>query len=268
MKNKIPRVAAVISFAGAMTAVFLTAGEELPYLEAALDAKKLVRDYTSEEETDDEGRAGEALGLLGRAIDFQGLREMNEDITGWIFIPGTPVDYPILQHPDNNTYYLYHAPDGSENIVGSIYLYAEADRDFTEPHTILFGHNMASGQQFGRLSDYADKEFRDRYPYVYIYLPDRAMQCEIYSVYSCTVQDDTYTVGYVYGTQEYRDFIAHTEAASVWEGQISPGTADPVITLSTCTDGGDASRRFVVNCVVVEKCGRGAEAEQIRGRGS
>ena len=43
-------------------------------------------------------------------VDLTELQKTNEDIVGWIKIPDTPVDYPVLQ-PDNNQYYLKHTYD-------------------------------------------------------------------------------------------------------------------------------------------------------------
>lgn len=244
------QIFSALFFAGALMSVFFAAQEELPYQEAELESAQLAAEYVSEPEeaSDDTDTAP-----FGIEIDFEGLKEMNGDIVGWIYIPGTQVNYPILQHPSDNTFYLHHTPGRAENMLGSVYMYAEMSADFSDAHNILFGHNMASGQQFGELSNYADREFRDKYPYVYIFLPGRSLCCEIYSAYSCSVYDRTYMVGYAFESQDFAEFITHSTELSLWQTEVRPSSAETVITLSTCTDDSDDYRRFAVNCVVIDK---------------
>ena len=49
-------------------------------------------------------------------IDFAALQEENSDVYAWIYVPGTNVDYPVLQHPEDDTYYLEHNMDGSKGL--------------------------------------------------------------------------------------------------------------------------------------------------------
>ena len=55
-------------------------------------------------------------------IDFEGLREQNEDIFAWITIPDTVIDYPLLCHPSDDTYYLNHDPAGNQVQPGAIFI--------------------------------------------------------------------------------------------------------------------------------------------------
>lgn len=247
MKNKLWGIVAALSLAGAMLAVFLALQEAMPYIDAGISVTELEKDFISTETTEESD-----LTPLGMEIDFDGLRQMNGDIIGWIYIPGTKVNYPILQHASDNNYYLYHSFKKEENILGSIYIYSEFSADFTDTHMILFGHNMSSGQMFGELSNYSDKTFWQEHPELYLYLPDRAMKCSIYSAYSCSIYDQTYEYNFERGTEEFSDFVWHTKEKSLWESRITPGDDARIITLSTCTDDRDASRRFVVNCIVTK----------------
>ena len=106
---------------------------------------------------------------MERIVDFQNLQQINPEILAWITVPGTPIDYPVALGEDNS-YYLNHTVTGESNILGSIF--ATAGTDFEESHIILYGHNMASGKMFGSLKKYHDKDFRNTYPYVYVYTPE------------------------------------------------------------------------------------------------
>ena len=77
-------------------------------------------------------------------IDFEALTAENPDTIGWIRIPDTNVDYPIVQGTDND-FYLDHDFYGKESAAGSIYLDFESEADLQGRNQILYGHNMKNG---------------------------------------------------------------------------------------------------------------------------
>ncbi len=242
-------------FICASVSAFLYIQEELPYIQGRLETKKLAGACLK---TGDEKTASFLDPEI--EVDFARLKAINPDIIGWIYIPGTQVNDPILKHQEEDAYYLTHTPEKRESKLGSIYMHHDAKADFTDAHTILFGHNMKSGQRFGELSGYADEDFAKAYPDVWLLLPGETLHCTVYSAYACPVDDLTYTVGYKTGERAYRDFIRHTAEASCIRVKDLPSDGDRIITLSTCTDSGDKGRRFVVNCFA-------AEAKELSGKG-
>ena len=91
-------------------------------------------------------------------IDFAALQEENSDVYAWIYVPGTNVDYPVLQHPEDDTYYLEHNMDGSKGLPGCIYSESVNTKDFTDPNTVLYGHNMKNGSMFASLHNFEDQQ--------------------------------------------------------------------------------------------------------------
>lgn len=89
-------------------------------------------------------------------IDFAELRKMNPEIYAWIRIPGTEVDYPIVQRPEDDAYYLDHTIEGEAGLPGSIYTESLNKQDFTDKNTVIYGHNMKDNTMFGSLKDYKD----------------------------------------------------------------------------------------------------------------
>ena len=246
------RILAVFCFLCAGIAAFLYVWEGLPYIRGRAEAERL-------EEISLKGQAGggmhqeSSLSGVPLTVDFEALKAVNPDIIGWILIPGTQVNDPILKHQEEDAYYLTHTPEKKESKLGSIYMHHDAAADFTDAHTILFGHNMRSGQRFGELSEYADREFAEENPDVWIFLPGETLRCTVYSAYACPVDDLTYTIGYQTGEEAYRDLLCHTVKSSQIRMEDLPSGMDRIITLSTCTDSGDKGRRFVVNCFAAEK---------------
>ena len=186
-----------------------------------------------------------------RNIDFAGLQQINLEIVGWIYVPGTQIDYPICLGSDND-YYLTHSFRRSQNALGAIFAPAETSDDLGDAHTILYGHNMRSGKMFGELSNYESSEFRNRYPYVYIYTPDQSYTCTVYAAYRTRYDSAVYTIGYETGTEVFREWINDTVEHAAYDCGIAPTGQEQIFTLSTCVDSGLAKDRLVVQCVVTD----------------
>ena len=53
-------------------------------------------------------------------IDFDALKQINEDVVGWIKVERTDIDYVVLQGKDNE-FYLTHSFDKAYNSAGWIF---------------------------------------------------------------------------------------------------------------------------------------------------
>ena len=153
-----------------------------------------TEEVQSEEETTQalEGYKKEAVRLMTKYgiqvpeknIDFDAMhKEISEDIYAWIYIPNTHIDYPVFQHPTDNSYYLEHNIDGSEGYTGCIYTENYNSKDFSDPHTVIYGHNMRDTTMFSDLHLYEDEEFFENNRYVYIYTEDMVYVYKIFAAY-------------------------------------------------------------------------------------
>lgn len=131
---------------------------------------------TSEEETEPEEEP------YVSPIDFDKLLEENPDTIGWIRIPDTNIDYPIVQGTDNE-FYLNHDFNGNESVAGSIYLDFESQGDFVGRNNVLYGHNMKNGSMFKDVVRYKDEEYFKEHQYFSIYTPDREIKLKAVSCY-------------------------------------------------------------------------------------
>ncbi len=105
-------------------------------------------------------------------INFPYLKELNPDVVGWITIPGTTVDYPIVQGPDND-YYLRRNVYGEDATVGSIYLDCDNKPDFSSQHNIIYGHHMRNGTMFKDIDNFTDQTYFNNHRDIIIYTPTR-----------------------------------------------------------------------------------------------
>ena len=198
-------------------------------------------DTTSEDATEEE--ATETASLKEDRIDFASLKEINDEAVGWIEIPGTEISYPVV-HTTDNTYYLTHTFRRQENKSGAIFVEASNAGDFSDLHTIIYGHNMKNGSMFAGLKNYGKKNYYEAHPYIYLDQEDGTHCYQIFSCHEADVTDITYTVGYR-SDDTYAAFLDELTASSLYDTGVSVGTDDSVITLSTCTSNG--SKRFVVH---------------------
>jgi sortase B len=112
------------------------------YYEALLENAGSQPQATEEVPEPETEEAPDVLKSLGieipeKDIDFAALKEENSDVYAWIYVPGTNVDYPVLQHPTDDAYYLEHNMDGSKGLPGCIYSESVNTKDFTDPNTVL-----------------------------------------------------------------------------------------------------------------------------------
>ncbi len=121
-------------------------------------------------------------------IDFEALWKINEDVIAWIEIPGTKVNYPILQHKYKDNYYLDITIDGGEGLPGSLYVFSHQDKNFSDWNTVVYGHNMKDDTMFGGFTKFRNVEgYMEARRSVIIYTPE----CERhYTIFGEVVYDD------------------------------------------------------------------------------
>jgi sortase B len=112
-------------------------------------------------------------------VNFQALQRTNDDIYAWIYIPDTKVNYPILQHPSDDQYYLNHNIDGGNGYPGCIYSEKYTNKGFSDNATVLYGHNMKNGTMFGSLQNYKNTAYLKQHSHIYIFTPKQTLSYEI-----------------------------------------------------------------------------------------
>ena len=179
-------------------------------------------------------------------MDFSALRQQNPDVLGWILIPGTRVSYPVVQGTDNS-YYLNHTWRGGKNSVGAIFMDYRNSGDLSDFNTIIYGHRMNNRSMFGTLSQYKSRSYWQAHPYVYLTDDSGTHRYEIFAAGEVSVDSDVYRLG-LRSSSGRQSFLDSCLSLSALNTGVTPHVYDKVLTLSTCTGNGHATR-WVVQAV-------------------
>ena len=181
-------------------------------------------------------------------LDLEGLRQVSEDVLGWIHIPGSDISYPLMDSEDNRDY-LELTWNGEKSRGGSIFLECRSSEDLGDFHTLIYGHNMKDGTMFGQLSRYREQSHLEAYPHVYIATEQSVLRYEIFSAYIADVVSDTYRL--YFEDEERRQSAIDFYLASSWlDSGLVPDTDSRLLTLSTCHGVGNADTRWVVQAAL------------------
>ena len=172
-----------------------------------------------------------------RPRDFDALKKESDDIVGWIYVPGTRINYVVAQGETNNTY-LRHLPNGEYSENGTIFM----DMDGTAPgmvdqQTTLYGHHMNDGAMFEPIDASMDQKVFDMFKKVYYITPE--MTYVLKPMFTMQVQDD-YVDARRTNFDSEKAFTQYLQAslaqakASAKDAAAEVEKADKVLTLVTC----------------------------------
>lgn len=174
------------------------------------------------------------------------LKAINEDYVGWLTIPDTKINYPVVMGADNS-FYLNHNFYKEHDFVGAIFMDYRNSRDQVDQHMIVYGHYMKDGSMFGALKNYKDESFYQSHPKIHFNFQGQELQWEIFSVY---VQDNELLETDFPTPQEYEDYMLNRKEQSLYEIPTTITEEDTVLTLSTCTND-TRTERIIVHAKLV-----------------
>lgn len=173
-------------------------------------------------------------------------KEMNGDTYGWIFIPDTKIDYPVMLGEDND-YYLEHNATRQKSVRGAIFMDYHNAKASQQRNLVLYGHNMKNGAMFNSLLAYQDKSFFESHPDIYLYKGENKIRYYVYAAYVADASK------YFHRTEFKSDeaFLEHMhmlKELSEHKPSIKSDleASDQILTLVTCTYEYDDTR-FVVH---------------------
>ena len=169
-------------------------------------------------------------------VDWVALKEVNEDIIGWVYFTGlSQISYPILQ-ADNNEYYVHRTYDLSSDTskAGCIFMdYRMAD-DFSSPYSIIYGHNVRDGSMLSDLVRLKDQTLYDEEPYFWILTPEGNYRYQIFSIFQCHRAADVFQRSFDGWGEDFFKWQSELKLRNSMQGDVKLREDGHVIAFSTC----------------------------------
>ena len=185
----------------------------------------------------------------GPTQDWDALKEINDEIVGWVTIPDTVIDYPVLYHEGDdryNQYYIKRNYKKESSEYGSIFIDYRSTDGTDSRNVIMHGHDMNDGSMFAGMLKYAPKgnlkgdlEYYQEHPVIIFNTPDGDAKYKIISVFKTSTRYEhgeffNYMQGEFNSDAEFMNFVYNTRVRSFFDIPVTCNEDDPIITLSTC----------------------------------
>ena len=175
--------------------------------------------------------------------DLAALQADNSDCVGWLTIPDTGIDYPIMHTPDEPEHYLRRDFYGNHASGGTPFLEGRNAAQAEGQNLIVYGHNMLDGSMFKPIVQYLEPNFRQAHQDIYLELGGTQYRYQVLAVLETTVESPVYRYTDLSDPAAESDFrSALFQAANLDVIHHTEG----YLTLSTCGDWGGDTRVLVV----------------------
>jgi len=169
-------------------------------------------------------------------IDFEKLKEINNQIVGYLKVNGTNIEYPVVQAEDNN-YYLKRNLDTEYNSGGWIFADYKNNFDGTDKNIVIYGHNMKDNSMFGSLENVLEEEwYNNEENYIINFITEKEEQkYQVFSVYK--IENEDYYINTEFkNKEEFINFTNTLKERSIKDFNVELSKEDSIITLSTCAN--------------------------------
>ena len=202
---------------------------------------------------------------------FGELYALNQDLVGWVSIPGTALSYPVVQ-TDNDTFYQNHNFKKAASPYGTPFLSSKNDASELDLNNVLYGKNAEKAPRvFGELEAYRNAEFFKKNPVIRYDTLNESYQFKVYGVFltnSAPEQDNGYVFDYTVpnlGTVEsFAGYVDQINQRRLYDTGVDMLSSDKVLTLSTSVDDFEGARLVVVARLVRDGEGKGIDETLVK----
>ena len=185
-----------------------------------------------------------------RNYDFSELLKTNSQTVGWVYVPNTNIDYPVVQ-TNNNDYYLNHSFNNSTNSAG--WVFADYRTNVTDSsNVIIYGHNKKDKSMFGSLKNVLNQDWRSSEENLYVNFatPDGAHVYKIFSAFICNDSEvNSYLETSFSSESNFNNYVQKIKNRSSYNFNTNLENTEKIITLYTCH--GLNNQRLVVYAALV-----------------
>ena len=191
-----------------------------------------------------------------RRAQYAALHEKNADMCGWIRIPGTVIDYPVMHTPEEPEYYFHRDFEGNYSSYGMIFIDGECSLDGSASNLVIYGHHMRNGSMFAGLGEYDSREFWQSHPYIYFDTLEKEGVYQVIGAFKLpgAQLDEAFKSMLLAPTrEEFDELMESLKACRFYDTGEEAVWGDRLITLTTCEYTQQDGRLFVVARQIQEK---------------
>ena len=202
----------------------------------------------SKKQENAEGKQEELPDILP---EYQAIYQENPEFAGWLTIPDSIVDYPVMKPKNDTDYYLDHTFSGEEDKNGTLFIDSRNDIVHRSTNIIIYGHNMRSGNMFGNLDKYKSESYYKDHPMIrFDTIYEKGTYQVMYAFMSHIYKEDEIAFKYYQfidaaSEQEFDSDMRSMQEMALYDTGVTAQYGDRLLTLSTC-DYEESDGRFVV----------------------
>lgn len=257
--DPVPRRRSVAILVAIVALCVVAAGACIGYIAWNQHQMELVaqkQEAAPEPQTQEPAAVAEADARVENPIDFATLQQQNADIYAWLYIPNTSVNLPVLQSASDDNYYLDHNADGEYSIEGAAFSQSMNAKDFSDPVTLIYGHQTTTNAIFTTLHRFEDADFFAANSEMYIYTPGHILTYEIIAAYQYDDRHilNSFDFNYPGVIEKYFETVLNPTSmlVNVREG-ATLSSSDKIVQLSTCMDAYNRDNtRYLVTGVLID----------------
>ena len=189
---------------------------------------------------------------------YEKIYERNNHFIGWLEIKGTKVNYPVVQTPEDEEYYLRRDFDGEKSTAGTLFADTSSDIEKPSDNILIYGHNMKAGTMFHDILQYDSEDFYKEHKYIQFNTIYGDGTYEVIAAFREEIREVDYG-GFKYyqffdaqTEEEFTDYVSNCQARTNYQTDRTAKYGDKLITLSTCSYHADEGRYVVVAVKISE----------------
>lgn len=205
--------------------------------EAFAEVAELVKDEPELSALEPEGGQEPVQADVTAFEKYADVYAQNSDLVGWVSIPGTRIDYPVMQTKDNPDFYLKHAFDKSYSSYGVPYVQENCDIGISD-NLVLYGHHMNNGSMFSDLCKYESEDFYQEHKIIHFDTLESFGEYEVVAAFKTVAYSEE---GFKYyhfvraeNAEQFDKYIAECKELALYDTGVTAEYGDMLITLSTC----------------------------------
>ena len=199
-------------------------------------------DETLTDESDETAEEGETQEVSGRNMGL--LYEINKSCVGWLCIPNTTINYPVMHTPDNPQQYLIQDFYGEYSRSGTPFIDERCSLD--SDNIIIYGHNMKNGTMFSDLKDYVESDYGNNNRIVEFQTSAVDEMYTVIAVIATNTSDEWYSFTEANTEEEFDTYVSRARKLSLYDLKMPQEYERKLITLSTCYGSEKSGRLLVV----------------------